>query len=203
MSGVAIYMEGGGDTVGTKDHLRRGMDLFLADLKNQARNKGWHWKLVPCGSRLEAKDKFLNARKEYPNIHAILLVDAEAPVARSPKQHLIKNPDKWNLKGVPEDVIQLMVVVMETWLVADPETLASFYGQKFNVGLLPRSQNLETVSKKRIGTALELATKHTQKGEYHKIKHASVLLARIRPEQVRARCPHCERLFTTIDALIT
>lgn len=36
--------------------------------------------------------------------------------------------------------------------------------------------------------ALKTATRPTQKGEYGKIKHASELLKRVRPERVGERC---------------
>ncbi len=61
---------------------------------------------------------------------------------------------------------------------------------------------LETVAKTDIDRALELATKDTQKGCYHKIHHASDLLGRIDPDRVRQRCAHCKRLFTLIGQAI-
>ena len=53
MSGVAIYMEGGGDGKGAKAALRQGMDTLLHPLKAAVRTKDLHWKLVPCGGRNE------------------------------------------------------------------------------------------------------------------------------------------------------
>ena len=44
MNGIAIYLEGGGDGLDTKDALRRGMEAFLSQLKEAAREKGMPWK---------------------------------------------------------------------------------------------------------------------------------------------------------------
>jgi hypothetical protein len=91
---------------------------------------------------------------------------------------------------------------MEAWIVADPDALAAYCGQKFRNNALPKAQNLETVAKNDVAKALEEATRDTQKGSYHKIRHASDLLRLIDQEKVRKRCPRCARLFDTLLKLI-
>ena len=88
-----------------------------------------------------------------------------------------------------------MVQTMEAWIVADGDALAAYYGQGFRKTALPVTPNLESVSKRTIEKALEMATRATTKGRYQKIRHASQLLARIRPGRVRERCAACGRLF--------
>ena len=202
MKGLAVYMEGGGETAEAKAAIRQGMGEFLNFLRESARRKRWHWKVVPCGSRVQARDAFLNARNQEPDTHAILLVDAEAVVTTGPKQHLATRDD-WHLPGVPEPDIHLMAQVMETWIVSDPEALQAFYGHGFNGGALPQHADLEKVDKAQVAQSLESATKNTQKGRYHKIRHASRLLERVRPDTVRARCAHCERFLSAIGTLVT
>ena len=81
MSGVSIYMEGGGDSKDQKAQLRQGMSRFLASLKDKVRAQNWNWKLTPCGTRRAAYEAFLNARRRPASGELIvLLVDAEAPV---------------------------------------------------------------------------------------------------------------------------
>jgi hypothetical protein len=201
VTGVAIYVEGGGEQSHGRAAVRQGIGDFLADLRERARRKSLHWKVVACGSRLETKDKFLQARTLEPATLSILLVDAEAAVSTSAKQHLAARDD-WALPGVPDEQVHLMVQVMETWIVADRESLREFYRQGFNENALPNHMDLEQVPKATITAALRNATNQTQKGEYHKIRHAHVL-AGIRPERVRARCKHCERLFSTIEPLVS
>lgn len=51
---VAIYMEGGGDSGGSRAELRRGMEVFLTEIKDACRERKMRWKLVCCGSRNDA-----------------------------------------------------------------------------------------------------------------------------------------------------
>jgi hypothetical protein len=109
VKGIAIYIEGGGMSAESKAAIRQGMGEFLISLRESARAKNWHWKIVCCGGRVEARDAFLNARAKETDTHAILLVDAEAPVTTSPKQHLAAR-DGWPLPGVADDEIHLASV---------------------------------------------------------------------------------------------
>lgn len=199
MSSVAIYMEGGGEGRDTKEALRQGMDMFLNPIKEAVRTKSWRWKLVACGSRNAAFKGFKNAiLKEKDAVKVIiLLVDAEDPVKTSIREHL-KSRDGWELNFTADDNIHLMIQTMETWIVADIAALTGYYGQNFQQGALPSSSELEAISKKEITRALKVATKATQKMEYHKIRHASELLKQIDSSKVRQRCQSCERLFSTL-----
>lgn len=199
MTGVTIYMEGGGDKGGTRAALRRGMDGFLGKLKEAARAKRWRWRLVCCGGRDEAFRAFANARSSGGDAFVVLLVDSEGPVNASPRAHLAVR-DGWSLDGVDEDQIHLMVQTMETWIAADPEALAAYYGQGFRANALPSRRDLEKEDKTALAAALNQATGRTRKGRYHKILHAADLLARIDPAKPRARCRHCDRLFDILGA---
>ena len=202
MNGVAIYMEGGGDGKSAKAAIRQGMDALLRPLKDAARVKALHWKLVPCGGRDEAFRRFRDAVNHGDSVIAVLLVDSEGPVNRAPRSHL-QSRDGWDDMGFAgEDTIHLMVQVMETWIVADPDALSTYYGQNFNGNVLPRAENLEQVSKADVTRTLNRATEQTTKGCYHKIRHASNLLKRIDVERVKKRCPHCARLFDKLGPMI-
>lgn len=199
---VSIYMEGGGQSKDSKAAMRQGMDMFLTEIKDVCRKKNWHWKLVCCGPRNEAykrfQHEFLNGDTEI----VVLLVDSETRAdALTPSDHLSAR-DGWDFQGVDDDKLHLMVQTMETWVVADPNTLKEYYGNGFQKNILPSHQNLEEVSKKDIEQVLDQATQRTQKGQYHKIRHASDLLQRMDPMTVRQRCPYCERLFETLLHLI-
>ena len=201
MSGVAIYMEGGGDGRDTRAAIRQGMDALLQPLKEAARARALHWKLVPCGGRDEAFRRFRDAVGNGDDAIVVLLVDAEGPVDRAPHLHL-QSRDGWETGFADEDTIHLMVQTMETWIVADPGALNRYYGQNFNGNVLPGAIKLEEVAKADIERALKRATERTQKSRYRKIKHASDLLKRIDVEKVKARCPHCARLFRVIERSI-
>jgi len=201
MSGMAIYMEGGGDSRDSKAALRQGMDVFLDPLKAAARAMSWRWKLVCCGGRQEALNAFVRALRADESAVTALLVDAEGPVAASSCAHL-QARDGWDLRDVSDDLVHLMIQTMEAWIVADAVALAVYYGQRFKRNLLPRALNLEAVRKTELASALEQATRSTQKGAYHKIRHASDLLQRIDRQTVRQSCPSCTRLFDSLGAMI-
>ena len=195
-------MEGGGDSAGSKAELRRGMDVFLTEIKDACRTRAWHWKLVCCGSRDEAHKYFENERANGDAGIVVLLVDSEAPVDIEPADHLVKR-DRWDdLHGIDGEMIHLMVQTMETWIIADRAALRDYYGQNFRENVLPRRQNLEEVGKNDVAEGLRSATVGTQKGAYHKIRHARHLLQLIDPMTVRERCRHCGRLFETLLRLI-
>ena len=195
-------MEGGGEGNATKAALRQGMDTFLQPLKEVARDKTLPWKLVCCGPRNEAFQRFRDAVNNSANAVNVLLVDSEGPVNQSARRHL-RDRDGWNMNFTREETVYLMVQTMETWIVADQAAVKSYYGQGFRENRLPKATNLETVPKPTVERSLDEATEPTQKGRYHKIRHASDLLKLIDVESVKARCAHCQRLFDEVGRIIS
>lgn len=201
MSSIGIYMEGGGESTSNRAKLRGGMDEFLGTVKRQARELRWRWKLSCWGSREATFRRFRGAVRNNEHALALLLVDAEGPVRNQASQHLAIR-DEWDTAFASESSLHLMVQTMETWIVADPSTLAGYYGNGFRQSALPQRPDLESIPKKDIERRLERATQHTKKGRYHKIHHASALLAQLKADTVRANCPHCDRLFQTLEESI-
>ena len=199
---IAIYMEGGGQQAkGSKAAIRQGMDAFLSEIKEACRNRNWHWRLVCCGPRNEAHRRFREALSNDSAGIVVLLVDSETAVNSSPEKHLAAE-DGWSFQDVDKDTVHLMVQTMETWIVADPDTLKKYYGRGFRKSALPSHENLEKASKESIAEGLNRATRNTQKGKYDKIRHARHLLERMDAMVVRQRCLHCKRLFETLLHLI-
>lgn len=205
MTAVRIYMEGGG-TVDAKRRLRQGMDEFLRELKAKCRDSRRNWKLVLSGGRNDTISDFADAhRRARPGELVVLLVDSEAPVSASgPAAHLRAEGGQTGrlLKDTPDDATHLMVQTMETWIVADREALAAYYGQHFVASALPPADDLETVPQKDVARALKNATQETPKGAYHKTHHAGDLLAQVDPAKARRRCRHCDRLFSVLARAI-
>lgn len=83
---------------------------------------------------------------------------------------------------------------METWIVADANTLKN-YGHGFTPNALPRRANLEEEPKDDVYTKLQKAASNSQKGEYNKIRHVSDLLQKLNTAAVERRCRHFE-VFT-------
>jgi uncharacterized protein DUF4276 len=115
--------------------------------------------------------------------------------------HLTQH-DNWNLAEASSERVHLMAQCMETWLVADPAKLQTFYGKEFAGAALPSRSNLEEESKPDIYAKLTKATRDTQKGPYGKIKHASQLLQKIDPAKVANRCPRFALLTNWLDVTI-
>lgn len=205
MTGIVIYIEGGGDSTNGKSQLRQGFDALLGRQKQAARAKRLRWDLVLCGGRNATFDAFQHRAQRATDEIVGLLVDAEDPVAAATPAgraaHLAAR-DGWNTRWVTAEHVHLMTQCMESWLVADADALERFYGQRFNRNALPRRQDLDQELKQTVYQALESASRQTSKGAYGKIKHASQLLACVRPHTIAARCTSFRHFTEWLDAAI-
>ena len=192
-----MSVEGGGGGSQTQAAVREGFQRFLQDIVRTARSQKVRWQIVACGPRQAAFENFLLALDIHPDAFNVLLVDSEGPVNHGPKEHL-KSQDGWNLPDISAEHYHLMVQMMEAWLVADRDALSSFYGQRFNVNAILRNPNVEQISKQDLESALKEATRHTAKGEYHKIHHGPKILSQLDVARVRRAATHCDRLFITL-----
>lgn len=194
---VRIYVEGGGNTGALKSECRRGFSQFFAKFIPPGKQP----RIIACGSRDEALDDFRTALRQHPGEHIILLVDAEDSVdpGHTVWEHL-KQRDGWEPpSGATDDNAHLMVQCMESWFLADPETLTDYFGQGFQQSALPKNPNVEAIAKPTVFRALEAATRQTKtKGAYSKGGHSFAILARIDPNKVRRASPHAERLAVTL-----
>lgn len=143
----------------------------------------------------------MRAIKDHADARVLLLVDSEREVTSEPRQHLAAG-DGWDLTTVADNQCHLMAQVMESWFLADPAALARFYGQNFGAGQIPKRKNVEEVPKDDVMSALDRASRTTQRGPYHKIHHGAPILESIDPQLVRNRAPHCKRLFETLEEAI-
>lgn len=195
---VRIYCEGGGDGR-AKELFREGLNSFLAKLKNEARVRKIRWTLIACGSKHQTYKDFRLALRTHSTAFNVLLVDSDGPktIEQNPWLYLGKDPN-----GQNERHCHLMVQLMETWLIADVDTLQRYYGSEFKRSVVPADANVERIEKSRLVQALNSATSKTQKGKYHKIQHAPDILKILDTEKVCSAAPHCRRLFQTLSAII-
>ena len=198
---VTVYVEGGGDRAELKRQCRKGFQELMA-------NAGFGGRLprvVACGPRNRAFCSFERALRNgdgYP----ILLVDSEDPVAGTNRydanpsgawRHLVQR-DRWTRpSGAKDDQAQLMVTTMETWLLADRQTLIAYFPAMSANALLPDA-DLESRRKPDVTVALRNATRSSSKGRYHKGNHSFDLLGRIQPEKLKNRLPHFRRFVETL-----
>ncbi len=158
--------------------------------------------IVLWGSRQNAYEKFKEALIDEPEREHLLLVDSETPFKENQTPWLhVKNRegDGWNKpQGATDDQLQFMAQCVEAWLVADEEKLKEFYGAK--LGNLHKTQNVEEIPKTGLMAKLNQATKRTEKGEYHKVRHFPTLFKMIRRNIVRERAPNCKRLLDFLQS---
>ena len=193
-----IYVEGGGNGRELKVKCRKGFRTFFCKTA-LARQMP---KIVACGSRQNTFKRFQIALARAANNDSIvMLVDSEA-VARpgiGTRAHL-HTCDKWDCPpGATEDNVHLIVVCMESWFLADLDTLANFFGQGFNRNVFPARNDVENIPLCDIEDYLERSTRQSEKRNFDKSHHSFDILARIRPNMVTAASPHAKRL---VDMLI-
>ena len=188
---MKLYVEGGGDRRESKRACRKGFTIFMEKAGLQRSMPS----IVACGSRNNAYDRFRTAHANEDGI-AMLLVDAEGQVtAQGPWQHL-KTRDNWDRPAdATDEQCHMMVQTMESWFLADVDTLECYYGANFRRQALPQNPDIEDVPKQDVDNGLDRATRDTGKGRYHKGRHSFEILERLDPEKVVAASPYAKRLI--------
>ena len=195
MVAVKLYVEGGGDSKPLKTACRRGFRLFL----EKAGVAGRMPRIVACGGRDTAFDRFKSGNEDK-SVRAILLVDAEGPVRAGSTWEHLRQRDGWRRpRGASDEQCHLMVQVMESWFLADAETLEVYFGGGFNSGSLPKNPNVEQVAKGDVERGLERATRGTSKGGYRKGRDGFEILANLDPVRVTKALPYAKRF---VEALL-
>lgn len=194
---VIIFIEGGGDNDQNLERLfRRSWATFFA----AAGLKGHRPRVVRGGGRNRTFNLFTKEiKRPDPKRLPLLLVDSENPVAagHSVWQHLQANDNWIRPLNVGDDQAFLMVQAMETWFLADRNSLQRYFGAKFNENAFRQWPQLEAVPKATVFDALERAT---DKG-YAKGKVSFELLAQIDPARVEAACPHAKAFLNRLRTL--
>lgn len=194
---MKLYVEGGGDTSLLKTACRKGFSEFL----KKAGLAGRMPRIVSCGGRRHAYDDFRIALGNGES--AMLLVDSEEPVAAQlsdqPWQYLLnRSGDRWpKPAGASDDDCHLMVQCMESWFLADRQTLKAFFGQGFDTNALPAgNKSIEEIAKDHIYQSLASATKNCKtKAQYGKGEHSFKLLEKIDPAKVTKASPWARRFI--------
>jgi hypothetical protein len=198
---VRLYIEGGGDSKSLQIECRKGFRNFI----EKAGLKGKMPSIIACGGRKNAYDSYCTAIENGEN--AVLLVDSECPLSNQdqqgspetwqPWQHLKQRQgDGWEKPndGVDTDC-HLMVQCMENWLLADRDTLKTFFGQGFAENQLPAAAKpIESIDKNTAYEALAKATASCKtKASYGKGEHSFKLLANIDSGKVTDSSPWAKR----------
>ena len=158
-------------------------------------------KIVACGGREKAYDKFKIAHLNKDET-SLLLVDAEESVQETGPWRHLKVRENWDC---PDDAIDdqchLMVQIMESWFLADQDALKEFYGQDYQDGALPQNSQIEQIAKQDVLDGLKQATSDTGKRGYNKGSHSFEILAELDPEKVMNASPHAKRFIEALFKL--
>jgi len=182
---VRIYYEG-------DDALREGFRQFFSELHETIGQP-----VRPIAGKSKAIADFKRALNSHPDAMNILLIDSEGPddgmLFKSRCQPLGIDPAQ-------KKAIFWMVQCMESWFLADIERLSDFYRKNLRKAL-HSNPKIEEIPKRDVLAKLNAATRDTQKGPYHKTKHAPHILRLIRPANVKKAAPSCRRLFEMVPRL--
>ena len=193
MSKVRVYFEGDAT-------LRPGFQHFFTSLTGDDRSR---LRFV-AGEATVVRD-FMIALRKHPDSLNLLLLDCEGSAESCSLASLERRADWRPLQGAQVRQAQVfwMVQIMESWFLADREALAAYYGNGFRATSLPGNPRVEEIPKADVLRGLREASRDTQKGQYHKTKHAPVLLKQIDPRKVQAAAPNCRRLFDELQTCLT
>jgi Domain of unknown function (DUF4276) len=149
-------------------------------------------RIVACGSRDETYSDFKASLSNGDYDLVALLVDSEDPVQTAQAIDHLRNRDHWKIPQTSAKQMFLMAQCMESWFLADKDTLENYYGQGFLRSSLPPSPNVEAIPKATVMTSLEHASAPCQKKSYHKTNHGFAILALINPILVEAASQHAK-----------
>jgi hypothetical protein len=191
---IRLYVEGGPQGVDTG-----GLRRFRAAFKQYFERLDPHLnsiEVVAKGSTGKATKHYAEGVRQFaPQTAVALLVDSDSPVqASSPALHLGPKLDAANVPREARANVFLMVQCMEAWLVCDIAALEKCFGSGVRGARLPANPDIEAVPKKDLFAALESLAKETPIGRYHKVHHATRILAVLRPNLVEKRSKHALKL---------
>ena len=168
--GVQLYMEG-------NKRLRAPISQFIRKITGPI-----DLKITPCNSRDDAIKQCMKDEG------AMLLIDSEGEELRS----LIS---RTHSQIGPANRAFFMVQKMESWFIADQQSLSGYFGPGFRENALPQNPNVEEVPTRDIDDALRNATRNCSKQRYVKGRDDVGLLNRLNPTAVYSACPNFARLI--------
>lgn len=169
---VVLYVEGTTDD--TNGDLRQGFENLL---KKELAGKMPSIKLGDGIS--QTIDKFKNTEGVK-----FLLIDLDG--VNETKEKRLKNYD------LPIEQTFFMVQAMEAWFLSQPEMLNEFYKKDLKI---PKKHASEII---KPDIKLRELTKNSPKKEYHKVRHAVELLAKLDIEKLKKTFPDFNDLIEVL-----
>lgn len=176
-----------GANKGSYGALRKAMRIFLekASITN--------FEIRACGNNSETLKDF---KRALDTQNAYLLIDADAPLQADKWAHLTKKKNWQKPLNADETNTHLMVVTMETWLMADRAALQAYFKKDFNEKALPPLTNLENNLKP--DEFLHKAALKTGKAGYVKGRDSFALLEATNPMEARKHAPSLDNFLKAL-----
>ncbi len=192
-----IYIEGGGDSKDLRIQCRKGFRHLLERCGFSGRMPH----LVASGGRSAAYSDFKMAHESNRAEYVAMLIDSEETVSDPEKtwDHL-KNRDLWEQpNGADDEQVLFMTTCMETWIVADRDTLRKHYGSSLQESALPSLSALEQSSRQEVQEGLKCATRNCSNA-YQKGKRSFEILGKLEPETLESRLMAFQRAKRILNA---
>lgn len=189
---LVIHAEGGGEGQLYDTLFRQAWASFFRHAGLATRMP----RVIRGQGREQTIANFIRAlRNPDAGVLPLLLVDSEGPVPSGQSAWEFLNGDA----GIPlpqtvSGQVFLMVQLMETWFLADPETLRRYFGQEFRDNAFRAWPSLEAVPKQTVLSTLAQATAGCKR-PYAKGKVSFDLLGQVNPTRVESSCPHARQLL--------
>jgi Domain of unknown function (DUF4276) len=182
-----LSLEGGGDSKELRTRCREGFRKLLESSGFTGRMP----RLIACGGRGGTFSDFATAHSDKRSRDYVgMLIDSEDPVADIEKtwQHLQSREGWTKPNGATDGQVLFMTTCMETWIVADPQTLRSHYGKRLRENALPALSNLEQRGRNEVQDGLVQATRDC-KNAYQKGKRSFEVLGELTPAALEPHLP--------------
>ena len=161
-------------------------------------------RLSACGGRNSVFDNFKTAHAQrQQGDYIAMLVDSEDPVGDVEKTwaHL-KTRDNWDKPaGADDEQVLFMTTCMESWIVADRETLRKHYGHKLQETALPPTNNLENRGREDVHDKLAHATRDCPNA-YKKGKRSFLVVGELNPAVIEPLLPSFGRVARILKATL-
>ena len=192
-----VYVEGGGNR-----QLDRSCRRAFGTLLERSGFRGRMPRLVASRSRNDTYDHFKKKHEGNASSETFvaMLIDSEDPVDDIEKtwDHL-RRRDDWTMPASASDEqVLLMTTSMETWIVADVQTLREHYGASLRESHLPSLQNLEDRERSDVFDALEASTRDCT-SPYAKGRNSFIVLGKVNPDVLKEHLPSFNRVLRILE----
>jgi hypothetical protein len=199
---AVIYIEGGAVGPNSKDVDIRCREGFRKLLENCGFSTQMRMpRLVPCGGRNSAFEKFRSAHANAAGKFVALWIDSEEPMRdiEAAWQHLLEH-DQWTQPaGTVNEQVLFMTTCMETWFVADRDALQAHFKNRLQASALPPLDRLENRNRHDVQNRLIHATRECS-NTYAKGTKSYEILAKLSPFVLEQSLPSFVRVCRILRA---